>query len=501
MNDDVTQEMTQEMSQGVSHDLAALLERFAGLRVLVVGEAMLDVYLDGLATGLSREAPAPVIALRDRRHAPGGAANTAANLAALGATVQLVSTVGDDAEGALLVEALQDAGVDTSTVVCRRGTVTIAKQRVLADGQIVARLDQGGTEAPDRITEDALAGALANRVEGVDAVVVSDNGAGLMTPRLRQAVAEAQLDRPGLLVVDARDPGAYRQAAPSVVKPNYDEAVRLLGARHLDPGPARAEQIQAGSEALLAGTGARLVCVTLDADGALLLEAGQPPYRTYARAAANPRVSGAGDTFVSALTLALAAGGAPRAAVELAGGAAGLVVAEAGTTTCAALALRHHVAGADKALSPAGLVEQVATHRRAGRRIVFTNGCFDLVHRGHVGYLSRAKALGDVLVVGVNADESVRRLKGADRPVCDEAARVRVLSALSCIDHVVVFAQDTPSEIIEDIRPDVYVKGGDYSRERLPEAAQIERLGGILHFLPYEDESTTSIIERIRTGG
>ncbi len=493
--------MSSATSPAPTHDLAALIDRFAGLRVLVVGEAMLDVYLDGHATGLSREAPAPVVALRERRHAPGGAANTAANLAALGATVQLVSVVGDDAEGALLVQALQDAGVDTSAMCCRRGAATIAKQRIVADGQIVARLDQGGSEPPDRATEDALAVALVIGAEGVDAVVVSDNGAGLLTPHLRQAVADTRIDGPGLLVVDARDPGSYRVAAPSVVKPNYDEAVRLLGARHLASGPARAEQIQAGSEALLAGTGARLVCVTLDAEGALLLEAGQPPYRTYARASANPRVSGAGDTFVSALTLALAAGGAPRAAVELAGGAAGLVVAEAGTTTCAASALRHHVAGADKALSPAGLVEQVATHRRAGRRIVFTNGCFDLVHRGHVGYLSRAKALGDVLVVGVNADESVRRLKGADRPVCGEVARVRVLSALSCIDHVVVFGQDTPSEIIEEIRPDVYVKGGDYSRDRLPEAAQVERLGGVLHFLPYEDESTTSIIERIRTGG
>ncbi len=480
-----------------THDLVTLLDRFAGLRVLVVGEAMLDVDLEGQARGLCREAPVPVVALCRRRHAPGGAANTAANLAALGASVQLVSAVGDDDEADLLARALDGAGVDTSVLARRPRSTTIAKQRVVADGQIVARLDQGGDEPPDVDTEAALVAALADEAAEAHAVVVSDNGAGLMTSRLRRAVAET---RTGLLVVDAREPSAYRDARPSVVKPNYDEAVRLLGARHLDPGPARAEQIQAGSEELLARTGARLVCVTLDADGALLLEAGQPPYRTYARAVAHPRVSGAGDTFVSALTLALAAGGAPRAAVELAEGAAELVVTEAGTTTCTATALRQHVAGADKALPLPALAEQVSAHRRSGKRIVFTNGCFDLLHRGHVGYLSRAKALGDVLVVGVNSDESVRRLKGADRPVCADSARVRVLSALSCIDHVIVFDQDTPGEIIEELRPEVYVKGGDYSRERLPEAAQVERLGGTLHFLPYEDESTTSIIERIRTG-
>jgi D-beta-D-heptose 7-phosphate kinase/D-beta-D-heptose 1-phosphate adenosyltransferase len=484
----------------VTHDLVTLLDRFAGLSVVVVGEAMLDVDLEGHATGLCREAPVPVVALRRRRHAPGGAANTAANLAALGASVSLVSAVGDDAEGDVLVQALEQAGVDISSVLVRPRSVTIAKQRVVADGQIVARLDQGAGDGPDVATESALVASLRDQAGGTDAVVVSDNGAGLMTPVLRQAVAEVRAKGNGLLVVDARDPGAYRDAAPLVVKPNYDEAVRLLGARRLDPGPARAEQIQAGSEELLARTGARLVCVTLDADGALLLEAGQPPYRTYARAVAHPRVSGAGDTFVSALTLALAAGGAPRAAVELAEGAAEVVVVEPGTTTCGAPALRQHVAGADKTLTLAGLAERVGAHRRAGRRIVFTNGCFDLLHRGHVGYLSRAKALGDVLVVGVNSDGSVRRLKGGDRPVCADSARVRVLSALSCIDHVVVFDEDSPREIIEEVRPDVYVKGGDYSRERLPEAAQVERLGGTLHFLPYEDESTTSIIDRIRTG-
>ena len=202
------------------------------------------------------------------------------------------------------------------------------------------------------------------------------------------------------------------------------------------------------------------------------------------------------------LTLAIAAGADVPAAGELASAAAALVVTREGTAVCGATALREALSGSRRRLAgPEELAAQAGMHRQRGRRGVFTNGCFDILHRGHVAYLNRAKALGDVLVVGVNSDRSVRRLKGPDRPLNRLEDRMEVLGALSCIDHLVAFDADTPAELIEAARPEVFVKGGDYSPEDLPEAPLVERLGGKVVLLPYlEDHSTTAVIERIRTG-
>ncbi|MGH3979373.1 MAG: D-glycero-beta-D-manno-heptose 1-phosphate adenylyltransferase [Pseudonocardiaceae bacterium] len=224
------------------------------------------------------------------------------------------------------------------------------------------------------------------------------------------------------------------------------------------------------------------------------------PYRTYANAQPTPHSVGAGDTFAATLALALAAGADTPTAGELASAAAAIVVTHAGTTVCPADALRQRLAGDDSSLtSPTGLITLVRRHRRQGRRIVFTNGCFDVVHRGHIACLTRAKALGDVLIVAVNTDDSVRRLKGPDRPLNPLDDRLRVLGALSCVDHLVAFNTDSPTELIEAIRPDVYAKGDDYEHDTLPEAPLVEFLGGEVVLLPYlKDYSTTGVIHRIR---
>jgi D-beta-D-heptose 7-phosphate kinase/D-beta-D-heptose 1-phosphate adenosyltransferase len=195
----------------------------------------------------------------------------------------------------------------------------------------------------------------------------------------------------------------------------------------------------------------------------------------------------------------LAAGSDTVAAAELAAAAAAVVVARDGTCACTADELRASLAGEDKATDLPALTARLDALRRQGRRIVLTNGCFDILHRGHVTYLSRAKALGDVLVVGVNSDESIHRLKGPGRPINTLDDRLQVLAALSCVDHVVTFAEDTPHNLVRAVRPHVFVKGGDYTRERLPEAALVEQLGGTIHILPFvADRSTTNVIERIR---
>jgi D-beta-D-heptose 7-phosphate kinase/D-beta-D-heptose 1-phosphate adenosyltransferase len=316
------------------------------------------------------------------------------------------------------------------------------------------------------------------------------------------ALARWQQAGPRVCTVDARVPAAWRALRATAAKPNYDEAARLLGLPTSSSTVRRADEIIALGDRLLDLTGTGIAAVTLDCEGSVVLERGQPAYRTYAVTTDVARATGCGDTYAAALTLALAAGADTVQAAELASAASGVVVRKPGTSTCTAAELLADDAAALKQVSgPAPLAGLVRTHRLAGRRIVFTNGCFDILHRGHITYLSRAKALGDVLVVAVNGDASVRRLKGAARPVNPLEDRLEVLAALSCVDHVVAFDEDSPAELLRATRPDVYVKGGDYTRETLPEAPLVEALGGTVSFLDYlEDRSTTGIIARITAG-
>jgi rfaE bifunctional protein nucleotidyltransferase chain/domain len=276
----------------------------------------------------------------------------------------------------------------------------------------------------ERAREGALVERLGARFAAHDAVVVSDYGYGIVTPRVIAALGELQAAAPRIIVVDSKTLAAFRGVGVTAVKPNYDETVRLLGGRAAARGAARADVVARYGPRLLEVTGAQIAAVTLDTDGALFFERGRAPYRTYARP---------------------------------------------------------------------------ADHTRAGRRIVLTNGCFDILHSGHIGYLNAAKTLGDVLVVGVNSDASVRRLKGPERPINPLEERAAVLAGLSAVDHVVAFDEDTAVALCAAVRPDVFVKGGDYTRERLPEAAVVATQGGQVRILPYlRDRSTSSIIERVR---
>lgn len=478
----------------------ALVDRFVDLSVVVLGEAMLDSYLVGQARRLSREAPVPIVDVSDRRDAPGASANTAASVAALGARVSLLSVIGDDAEAGLLRSALADRGVSGQCLRAQPTRRTITKHRIVADGQILVRYDQGDTDAVPPDAEAEVVDHLRSLVPESDALVISDYGYGLLTPGVIAAVAELQARAPRVLVVDAKDLLRYRDVGITAVKPNYGEAVRLAALPELSGTRPRLHQVAELGPRLLEMVGAHMAAVTLDVDGALVFERGRPTYRVFARPARHADATGAGDTFAAALALALAAGASAATAAELGAAAAAVVVRRGGTTTCTAAELKAAIAGGDKQVADVGrLVTLAEGYRRQGRRIVFTNGCFDIIHRGHVTYLSRAKALGDVLVVGVNADEGIRRLKGPGRPINALDDRAEVLAALSCVDHVIAFAEDTPAALIRALRPDLYVKGGDYTLDRLPEAALVDELGGEVRILPYvDDSSTTGIIERIR---
>ncbi len=481
-----------------------LTHRFADLRVLVIGEAMLDSYLDGYTDRLSREAPVPVVSVTERKDAGGGAANTAANVATLGAQVTFLSVIGDDEDGQLLRRVLEARGVNTHHIVVEPGRRTLAKRRVSAGGQMLVRFDQGDTAAISAESEAALIERLSHLFTEVDGIIVSDYGYGVLTPRVVETLEDLQSWYRKVIVADAKNLVRYRDLGVTAVKPNYGEAVRLLGLPRLEGACARAEQIAPHADRMLEMTGAQIAAITLDTEGALVCERGNSergnsPYRTYADAQPDSKAAGAGDTFVTALALSLLAGAATEDAAEIAQAAARIVVAKPGTTTCTVDELKSFFLGGDKYYADSGrLAERLKLERTGCRRVVFTNGCFDILHRGHITYLNQAKALGDVLVVAVNTDESVRRLKGPTRPINGLEDRLQVLAGLSSVDYLISFDDQTPARLLEILKPDVFVKGGDYTRETLPEAAVVEAYGGSVQILPYiENRSTSGMIARI----
>ena len=325
------------------HTLLNLIHAFGELKVGVIGEAMLDSYLQGSSDRLCPEAPVPVVKLHDRQDVPGGAANTAVNVGSLGAKSQLISVIGQDAEGLLLQQALEQRGVSTAHLFVHPARQTLTKHRVLAGTQMVVRFDQGSTEPVDLETEQWLIDRLSQAFAACDAIIVSDYGYGILTPRVIQTLAALQAASPQVLVVDARDLTAYCSVGVTAVKPNYTEVVKLLNLPKLEGLSGRSTQIQAQQAQLLEVTGAQIVAVTLDAEGALCFQQGYPPYQTDAQPQPSSQTSGAGDTFVSALTLALARDAPTSTAADLAAAAAAIVVAKEGTSACSATELQRYL--------------------------------------------------------------------------------------------------------------------------------------------------------------
>lgn len=468
--------------------------------VTVVGDAMLDGWWSGTIERFCREAPAPVVDIRRRDYAAGGAANTAVNLAALGARVRMCGLIGTDDAGRRLRAILDAAGVDTADLVQDEQVVTTTKYRILSGDQVMLRLD----DTHDQLPAAAIAGFAARvpvAVAGADAVVVCDYGSGTLGGKVRDALVRAgTLDPGSLVVVDAHDPAAWSALRPDIVTPNAQEAAQVLATR-LDPRSDRAAAVALRRAELLAVTNAGAVVVTLDRDGTVLVGRDGEQHRTWARPATEKQASGAGDTFVASLTAARASGLPLSTSLDLAQAAADVVVHRPGTSVCTTADLTGHLQQvADTALATEDLLQKIEGDRAAGKRIVLTNGCFDVLHRGHTRYLNQAKQLGDILVVALNDDDGVRRLKGPDRPINPIGDRAGIIASLSCVDYVTVFGTDTLVPLIELLRPDVYAKGGDYTAQMLEETPAVEACGGRVSILDYVPErSTAAVVRRIRS--
>jgi D-beta-D-heptose 7-phosphate kinase/D-beta-D-heptose 1-phosphate adenosyltransferase len=477
-----------------------IINLFSRKKVLVIGDYILDVYLKGVSTRLSPEAPVPVVDIEERSLCGGGAANTACNLQTLGANVCFCSVIGQDKEGEEAMELLSEKGIDTSSVIQVRGRTTITKTRVVAGSQVITRLDQGSTERLNDQLSDRLIKLISEKYAEQDAIIISDYDKGVVTELLLKAIYKLQKKSPRFLVVDSKRLGFFESLRPSLVKPNYEEAIKIAGvARQY---MSRASQVKGISNLLFEKLNARIISATLDNEGSLIIENGSAVHRCYAPAIASPNVSGAGDTYLSAFVLSYLVSRHSGISGDIATAAATLAVNKEKTSECSTDELKSYFDLNTKYISSTVQLSHICERYHAmGKRIIFTNGCFDILHSGHVTFLHCVRKLGDILIAGVNTDESIKRLKGDSRPINPLHDRLQVLAGLSSVDHIVAFGEagdDTPIPVIKVVRPHILAKGGDYTKDKLPEAEIVESLGGEIVFLPYlPDHSTTGIINKV----
>jgi len=480
--------------------LVELVGQCSGREVWVVGDLMLDEYVQGVVERISPEAPVPVVRAAGLQYRLGGAANVARQVAVLGARVILGGVIGQDEAGDRLVADCERAGIDTRGVVRDSSRQTTRKLRVLGQGQQLVRVDW---EDPIACDETAVA-ALRDRMlsgQRPEAIILSDYAKGVLTDECLAQLIQAGQERGCRVLVDPkrRDFSAYKNA--SMLTPNLGELSQAVGKR-LDPDDLPA--IGRAARTLIDASGLEGILVTLSERGMLFVGADGKFHHIPAVRREVADVTGAGDTVVGVLAAVLAAGATIEQAMEIANTAAGLAVAQVGAVAiapaqlCSALA---DVVGGGKVLSRAELAARAADWRASGRKIVFTNGCFDLLHAGHLSLMREAAKFGDVLVLAINSDESVQRLKGAGRPIVSASHRAAMLAALESVDAVTIFDEDTPLETLRAVRPHVLVKGQDYGVSQVVGRELVESFGGRVELVPLLDrQSTSAIVERIRRG-
>jgi D-beta-D-heptose 7-phosphate kinase/D-beta-D-heptose 1-phosphate adenosyltransferase len=479
-------------------ELAQIVRRFADARVLVLGDVMLDRYVSGSASRLSPEAPIPVLRPTASRATLGGAANVALNIATLGGRVSLVGVIGDDEPGKELARLLAVTGVEPQLVVVP-GRPTTSKTRFMVGVHQLLRLDEETTADVDVATAEAVLGRFAEVLRAADVVIVSDYAKGLLTDAvLRGALAQARAsDR--IVIADPKraDFAAYRGV--TILTPNEHE---VRSATHIEAADDT-EADRAGRRALEMVDG-EAVLVTRSAKGLTLVRRNLPAMHLPTRAREVADVSGAGDTLVAALAVALGAKAPLPEAAMLANVTAGISVGKQGTATVtrdellAALHLEELVATDRKVATREEATLRAAAWRTQGLRVGFANGCFDLIHPGHVRLLTEARARCDRLIVALNTDASVKRLKGPTRPLQNEMARATVMASLAPVDLVVLFDEETPLELIQALRPDVLVKGADYRIDQVVGAELVHGWGGTVYLVELQaGHSTTGTIRRM----
>lgn len=472
------------------------LEAIKQKSTLVVGDVMLDNYYTGDIKRISPEAPVPVFRKKNERSVLGGAANVAANLVAANQKVSMMSIIGDDECGKTLLSLFQEKGVGTELMEVTERQTTQKTRFLAGNNQQVLRLDvEDTTQISSKLCKRLLS-RLEKCIENYNLIVLSDYLKGLLTFEFTQGVIKIANDNHIPVVVDVKDPSVYKYKNATLLKPNQKELHDLTG-MPVDTD----EEIVVAAEHLRKQCNNKYVLCTCGARGMVLVDGVNSVHFVPAECREVFDVSGAGDTTIAYLAAAMANGIDMDEAVAIANYAAGIQVGKVGTSSVFLYEVRDYLSNKDtgsfhKILSLTEVSHFREVHK--DKTIVFTNGCFDILHVGHKRYLEKAASLGDIFVIGVNSDASVRRLKGPTRPVNPEQDRMEILSALSFVDYVVLFDEDTPYELIKKIQPDVLVKGGDYKPDEVVGKDIVEARGGRLELISFvEGKSTTNIINKI----
>jgi len=480
-------------------DLAGFIDGLSSGRVLCIGDVMLDRYVMGSVERISPEAPIPILRIESERTMLGGVGNVAANIAALHGGGSFVATIGEDGAGLEITRMLRLLTTISVDLVMAPHRQTTVKTRFVGAGQQLMRAD---VESLKPLEGDALRKMRARACVNIaahQAVILSDYGKGLLSPDSIATIIDQARTAGVPVIVDPKGTDYSRYTGASIITPNQKELMLATGL------PAKSDdEVVAACRKLIAECDLGAVLATRSADGMTLVQKDQDPVHLCAQAREVFDVSGAGDTVVATFALAIASGLDWVRAARLANTAAGIVVAKSGTATVSAAELSHGLHNQDldaagaKVASLDQAIIQVASWRDRGLNVGFTNGCFDLLHPGHISLLTQAKGACDRLVVGLNSDASVKRLKGAHRPVQTEASRATVLGALGAVDLVIIFADDTPLQLIESLQPDVLIKGADYTIATVVGADIVQNYGGKVVLAKLQDgHSTTSTIKRL----
>lgn len=482
-------------------------------RIFIAGDIILDTYIEGKVSRISPEAPVPVVLETGRRFVPGGAGNVAANIASVGGAAFLCGRVGNDAEAHILKGILEDYNIDTNSIIISKDAPTIAKIRVVSGSLLTS-----GSQQIVRIDKEKFVELAKNDEErvvklyekfllqgGNRCLIISDYGKGFLTKTLITSLIQLSKQYHVPVVTDPKSEDVFRYHGSTVIKPNLNEGRSVL--KILKPGfisNSFKHEIETIADCYLEASGCENLVMSLSENGVMTKGKhinGTLNIATHALQVAD--VSGAGDTLISFLAMSLAAQLPLSRATELGNIAAGIACGKSGTATITlaefldAIKTRNEAIHPEKLMPIHSLSLLISELKQQHKKTVFTNGCFDILHAGHVDYLQKARARGDLLVVGLNSDNSVSRLKGPSRPVQNAADRAAILASLACIDYIVIFEDDNPLDLIKTLKPDVLVKGADYNLENTIGAKEVLEWGGsVEHISLLPGRSTSSIIQK-----
>jgi len=482
----------------IRSEIENFLSRLNHINALVIGDLMLDEYLWGKAERISPEAPVQVVDVTREDLRLGGAGNVVNNLVTLGCRVRVVSVLGEDGDGRLIRSLLQAQGIAVDGIFSDPRRVTSRKTRVLASNQQMLRIDRESKNSIDEVQAARLMDYVRAVADDFQVILVSDYLKGVLTEEVLRELIALGREKGIPVVVDPKGDDYSKYRGATLLTPNRKEAQKASGVAIVDE-----DSLLKAGRTLRERLELDALVLTRSEEGMSLFMGDGRELHMPTKAREVFDVSGAGDTVLSVIGVGLAAGLSLEQAATVSNLAAGVVVGKVGTSTVSPdeilqAAGAAHADGDLKIRNREALAAVLEGERRRNKRIVFTNGCFDLLHVGHVKYLQAARCLGDLLVLGLNSDASIRRLKGPNRPLISQDERAHILAALDCIDYVVIFDEDTPLELIRLLRPDILVKGGDYTPEGVVGKEIVESYGGRVELIQFVDgKSTTNIIEKI----